>query len=119
MCVHKTAGSFSIFFPQMCPLAFTPLNCGQATSHLGALRETPNRARSTPRLYMHAERRCNSAVACSLVHIAYAQSIFADKASLQAAVIAYNAGATSPLCGGPISSWGVSAVTNMNRLFIA
>ena len=57
-------------------------------------------------------------IACSLVHIAYAQSIFADKASLQAAVIAYNADAASATATyGPISSWDVSAITNMNHLF--
>ncbi len=43
---------------------------------------------------------------------------FADTASLQTAVAAYNANAASATATyGPISSWGVSAVTNMNRLF--
>ena len=43
---------------------------------------------------------------------------FADTASLRTAVVAYNADADSATTTyGPISSWGVSAVTNMNRLF--
>ena len=43
---------------------------------------------------------------------------FADTASLRTAVAAYNANAASATAThGPISSWGVSAVTNMNRLF--
>ena len=43
---------------------------------------------------------------------------FADTASLQAAVAAYNADAASATATyGPISSWGVSAVTNMSGLF--
>ena len=42
---------------------------------------------------------------------------FADMASLQTAVTAYNADADSATATyGPISSWGVSAVTNMNGL---
>ena len=43
---------------------------------------------------------------------------FADKASLRAAIAAYNANAASATATyGPISSWGVSAVTDMNGLF--
>ena len=43
---------------------------------------------------------------------------FADTASLQTAVAAYNADADNATATyGPISSWGVSAVTNMNGLF--
>ena len=44
--------------------------------------------------------------------------IFADKASLRGAVALYNADAASATARyGPISSWNVSAVTNMNHLF--
>ena len=40
---------------------------------------------------------------------------FADTASLRTAVAAYNADAASATATyGPISSWGVSAVTNMS-----
>ena len=43
---------------------------------------------------------------------------FADTASLQTAVAAYNADADSATATyGPISSWGVSAVTSMYGLF--
>ena len=43
---------------------------------------------------------------------------FADTASLRTAVEAYNADAASATATyGPISSWGVSAVTSMNELF--
>ena len=43
---------------------------------------------------------------------------FADTASLKTAVAAYNADADSATATyGPISSWGVSAVTNMSGLF--
>ena len=43
---------------------------------------------------------------------------FADTASLQTAVAAYNADADNATATyGPISSWGVAAVTNMNELF--
>ena len=43
---------------------------------------------------------------------------FADKAALRAAIAAYNANAASATATyGPISSWGVSAVTNMSGLF--
>ena len=43
---------------------------------------------------------------------------FADKAALRAAIAAYNANAASATATyGPISSWDVSAVTDMNGLF--
>ena len=43
---------------------------------------------------------------------------FADKDALRAAIAAYNANAASATATyGPISSWGVSAVTDMNGLF--
>ena len=43
---------------------------------------------------------------------------FADTASLRTAVEAYNADAASATATyGPISSWGVSAITSMNELF--
>ena len=43
---------------------------------------------------------------------------FADKAALRAAIAAYHANAASATATyGPISSWDVSAVTDMNGLF--
>ena len=54
---------------------------------------------------------------CKDEHAASASS-FTDKASLRTAVVAYNTNPTSAIeTYGPISDWGVSAITGMNQLF--
>ena len=55
---------------------------------------------------------------CKDEHAASASS-FTDKASLRTAVVAYNTNPTSAIATsyGPISDWGVSAITSMNQLF--
>ena len=54
---------------------------------------------------------------CKDEHAASASS-FTDKASLRTAVVAYNTNPTSAIeTYGPISDWGVSAITSMNQLF--